>query len=136
MAPSTLSTLVALGSAGAAMAQVTLTFPATPLNHLTFAATTDLPYQIYPDTTPYVRGPQSGYNICNSTTEGDQSLCQTMVQNSIMGARLSRCWQHHRPSHAFPFQTSASGDRPRSTTSLMRRVRSLLTARSPATVLA
>ncbi|VDB88649.1 unnamed protein product [Peniophora sp. CBMAI 1063] len=83
MAPSALSTLVALGSAGAALAQVTLTFPATPLNQLTFAATTDLPYQIYPDSTPYVRGPQSGYNICNSTTETQESMCQTMWVNGL-----------------------------------------------------
>jgi hypothetical protein len=83
MAPSTLSALVALGSAGAAVAQVTLTFPATPLNQLTFAATTDLPYQIYPDSTPYVRGPQVGYNICNSTTETQTSMCQTMWVNGL-----------------------------------------------------
>jgi hypothetical protein len=29
------------------------------------------------------RGPQSGYNICNSTTEGPDSLCQTMFINGI-----------------------------------------------------
>lgn len=29
---------------------------------------------------PYksIRGPQSGYNICNSTTAGDSSQCQTL----------------------------------------------------------
>jgi len=29
------------------------------------------------------RGPQSGYNICNSTTEGPESECQTMFLNTI-----------------------------------------------------
>ena len=99
MAPSTLSTLVALGSAGAAMAQVTLTFPATPLNQLTFAATTDLPYQIYPDTTPYVRGPQSGYNICNSTTENQESMCQTMWMNGLDGMCSHVAWYSPQCSH-------------------------------------
>ena len=89
----------ALGAAGLAAAQ-TLTFPATPLNQLSFPKTTDLPYQIYPDSTPYVRGPQSGYNICNSTTEGDTSLCQTMVQKSIMGA--------YRPAAPIPRRPAQS----------------------------
>jgi len=29
------------------------------------------------------RGPQSGYNLCNSTTENQQSQCQTLILNSI-----------------------------------------------------
>ncbi|KZP20654.1 hypothetical protein FIBSPDRAFT_789285 [Athelia psychrophila] len=29
------------------------------------------------------RGPQQGYNICNSTTEGTSSMCQTSMVNSI-----------------------------------------------------
>ncbi|GAA5842827.1 hypothetical protein JCM5353_008119 [Sporobolomyces roseus] len=29
------------------------------------------------------RGPQSGYNQCNSTTQGDDSDCQTLIINSI-----------------------------------------------------
>ena len=29
------------------------------------------------------RGPQQGYNLCNSTTEGPNSLCQTMVMNDL-----------------------------------------------------
>ncbi|KAM0787539.1 hypothetical protein ACM66B_003610 [Microbotryomycetes sp. NB124-2] len=36
---------------------------------------TNLPYQA--DTDNGVRGRQTGYNICNSTTEGPTSLCQT-----------------------------------------------------------
>jgi len=41
----------------------------------------NLPEQVNPF--PVGRGPQSGYNICNSTTEGPKSLCQTMFLNSI-----------------------------------------------------
>jgi hypothetical protein len=42
---------------------------------------TNLPYQA--DTDNGVRGTQSGYNRCNSTTENQQSLCQTAHINSI-----------------------------------------------------
>jgi len=41
----------------------------------------DLPYQV--DTDPTGRGPQSGYNICNSTTVGPNSQCQTSFIDSI-----------------------------------------------------
>lgn len=40
-----------------------------------------LPFQVNPY--PYLRGPQSGYNQCNSTTEGPNAKCQTLVVNSI-----------------------------------------------------
>jgi hypothetical protein len=40
-----------------------------------------LPEQVYPFAV--LRGPQSGYNICNSTTQGPNSLCQTLIFNSI-----------------------------------------------------
>lgn len=42
---------------------------------------TAIPYQVNPY--QYLRGPQSGYNLCNSTTEGPDSQCQTAVFNSI-----------------------------------------------------
>ncbi|TCD64355.1 hypothetical protein EIP91_004224 [Steccherinum ochraceum] len=82
MAPSALYALVAVATASYTAAQ-TLTFPATGLNQLSFPKPTDAPYQIYPASTPYVRGPQTGYNICNSTTEGPTSLCQTMYFNGL-----------------------------------------------------
>ena len=41
------------------------------------------PYQADPDNG--VRGTQFGYNRCNSTTENQQSLCQTAILNSIDG---------------------------------------------------
>jgi len=40
-----------------------------------------LPYQA--DTDTGERGTQYGYNICNSTTEGPESLCQTALINSL-----------------------------------------------------
>jgi len=40
-----------------------------------------LPYQVYPFQVG--RGPQSGINICNSTTEGPTSECQTAIVNSL-----------------------------------------------------
>lgn len=42
----------------------------------------DVPYQV--DPFPVGRGPQSGYNQCNSSTEGQNSLCQTMFINNIV----------------------------------------------------
>jgi hypothetical protein len=52
----------------------------TPLASKRFEYTA-LPYQA--DTSTGERGTQQGYNICNSTTEGPTSLCQTAVINSI-----------------------------------------------------
>ncbi|KAJ7129861.1 manno protein [Mycena crocata] len=57
-------------------------FPATPLASKRFSYPTGIPYQA--DTEPELeRGAQFGYNICNSTTEGPASLCQTAMLNSI-----------------------------------------------------
>ncbi|EIM85192.1 uncharacterized protein STEHIDRAFT_147739 [Stereum hirsutum FP-91666 SS1] len=41
-----------------------------------------LPQQVDTDTAD-PRGTQTGYNVCNSTTENQESLCQTMVVNHI-----------------------------------------------------
>ncbi|KAL8283626.1 hypothetical protein RQP46_005421 [Phenoliferia psychrophenolica] len=40
-----------------------------------------VPYQVNPY--QYLRGPQTGYNQCNSTTGGPTSECQTLILNSI-----------------------------------------------------
>jgi len=40
-----------------------------------------IPYQV--DTDNGIRGPQQGYNLCNSTTENQNSMCQTAMVNSI-----------------------------------------------------
>jgi hypothetical protein len=46
-----------------------------------------IPEQVNPF--PVGRGPQSGYNRCNSTTEGPTSQCQTLVVNSLVRLFLS-----------------------------------------------
>lgn len=56
--------------------------PGTPiLSTLTYAFS-DLPEQVYPFAV--LRGPQFGYNICNSTTEGPDSNCQTLIFNNAV----------------------------------------------------
>jgi hypothetical protein len=81
MARSTLSVFVAVASASYVVAQAALpTFPATPLASLV------IPYTAIPEqvmTEPIVRGTQVGYNICNSTTQNQQSECQTAFVNNI-----------------------------------------------------
>jgi hypothetical protein len=42
---------------------------------------TNLPYKADPNDGP--RGTQTGYNICNSTTQNQQSFCQTAIINSV-----------------------------------------------------
>ena len=69
----------------------TVAWPATPLISLEYPRPSDAPYQVfsYDGHDIYTRGYQTGYNICNSTTEGDDSLCQTIIMNSIEGASSS-----------------------------------------------
>lgn len=43
-----------------------------------------IPEQVNPY--PVGRGPQSGYNRCNSTTEGPESQCQTMEVNTLVSS--------------------------------------------------
>jgi hypothetical protein len=62
-----------------------LTFAPTPLVSLSFPKPSDAPEKVWPDTPVYQRGPQTGYNICNSTTEGANSLCQTAYVNDLSG---------------------------------------------------
>lgn len=47
----------------------------------------EYPYSAIPEQVmPYAvgRGPQAGFNICNSTTENPTSECQTMVVNDLV----------------------------------------------------
>jgi len=53
-----------------------------PLFQKRFDYPDGLPYKVETDTTA-CRGVQVGYNICNSTTEGQDSMCQTAFINSI-----------------------------------------------------
>lgn len=49
---------------------------------------TALPEQVYPF--PVLRGPQFGYNICNSSTQGPNSLCQTLIFNNAVRLFLDK----------------------------------------------
>jgi len=83
MSPVTLSSFIALAvSATLASAQVTGTFPPVPLASKHFDYPNGIPYKVDTDQ-GLVRGTQAGYNICNSTTEGPTSMCQTSFFNSI-----------------------------------------------------
>jgi len=78
-----LSAFVALALSTSAYAQSSeSTFPATPLASKHFAYPSGIPYQADTDTT-LIRGDQSGYNICNSTTETQTSMCQTSFINAL-----------------------------------------------------
>ncbi|TBU32708.1 hypothetical protein BD311DRAFT_654503 [Dichomitus squalens] len=76
------SVLFALLSATTAAAQG-LTWAPTPLVDQHYPTPSDAPPKVWPDTPAYERGPQTGYNQCNSTTEGQDSLCQTMYFNGL-----------------------------------------------------
>ncbi|GAA6011203.1 hypothetical protein JCM11491_006755 [Sporobolomyces phaffii] len=73
------STVTAKAKVNAAAA--TAAGSALPLTEYTYSALSAVPYQVNPYKSE--RGPQTGYNICNSTTQGDASECQTLIINSI-----------------------------------------------------
>ncbi|KAF8434200.1 hypothetical protein L210DRAFT_3411075 [Boletus edulis BED1] len=88
MSRSTLSLLIAVAIASkSAFAQPDPADP-TPLTAKTYAYPSGLacipllPYQVDPVTSA-IRGPQTGYNICNSTTQNQESMCQTGIVNNI-----------------------------------------------------
>ncbi|KAG0700156.1 hypothetical protein DFH29DRAFT_933391 [Suillus ampliporus] len=82
MSRSTLSVLLALAATSKfALAQPDPADP-TPLVDKTYAYPSGIPYQVDYNTAA-IRGPQTGYNICNSTTENQNSLCQTSMVNHI-----------------------------------------------------
>lgn len=56
--------------------------PGTPILSLLTYPYSALPPQVYPY--PVLRGPQTGYNICNSSTQGPNSECQTLIVNSLV----------------------------------------------------
>jgi len=55
--------------------------PIIPLTDRRYQYPSQIPYQV--DTNPTGRGPQSGYTLCNSTTQNQQSECQLAMVNSI-----------------------------------------------------
>ncbi|KAF8881370.1 hypothetical protein BD779DRAFT_1445631 [Infundibulicybe gibba] len=80
MSPVALSSVLLLLSSLVSAQQST--FPATPLASKHFASPTSLPEQVDTDSN-LIRGGQHGFNICNSTTQNQQSNCQTSFLNSI-----------------------------------------------------
>lgn len=95
MANVALSTaLFAFASASVANAVTTVNWAPTPLISQIFPKPTDAPYQVFPyDPNAQVvmeRGSQSGFNICNSTTENQDSECQTSYVNGLDGTSFSQ----------------------------------------------
>lgn len=66
----------------------------TPLVDKHYNYPDGIPYQVDYDTAA-IRGPQVGYNICNSTTQNQQSMCQTSFVNHIDDFCL---WAPPKPS--------------------------------------
>jgi len=85
MSPSTLSSaflaVAAISSIVLVNAQLDPADP-TPLVDKHYAYPSGIPYQVDYNTAA-LRGPQVGYNICNSTTENQDSMCQTSFVNHI-----------------------------------------------------
>ncbi|TEB20316.1 hypothetical protein FA13DRAFT_1672616 [Coprinellus micaceus] len=91
------TTLVALAAASVASLvgaqDVTGTFPPVPLASKHYNSPQELPYKVDTDV-GLIRGLQAGYNICNSTTETQASLCQTSYFNSADDFCI---WGPHQP---------------------------------------
>ncbi|KAH7884250.1 hypothetical protein F5I97DRAFT_1968367 [Phlebopus sp. FC_14] len=81
MSRSALSALFAVAAASVVLAQPDPADP-TPLVDKHYAYPSGIPYQVDYNTAA-LRGPQVGYNICNSTTENQESMCQTSFVNHI-----------------------------------------------------
>jgi hypothetical protein len=124
--------LIALACLVSAQTPALSTWAATPLVSLSFPKPTDAPQKVWPDVPAFERGPQTGYNICNSTTEGGNSLCQTAYVNDLSGAPCAS--YQASGSLTARAQTSAyGGRRHRTRISLIRRVTRSLGARRRAT---
>eukprot|EP00753_Platysulcus_tardus_P001069 PLAT11020.1.p1 GENE.PLAT11020.1~~PLAT11020.1.p1 ORF type:complete len:369 (-),score=-19.98 PLAT11020.1:217-1323(-) len=79
MARYALSTLLAVAAVSSPL--VFAQDSTTPLASKHFSYPSEIPYQV--DPADGVRGPQQGYNLCNSTTENQNSMCQTSFVNHI-----------------------------------------------------
>ncbi|PFH45492.1 hypothetical protein AMATHDRAFT_159436 [Amanita thiersii Skay4041] len=85
MSPVALSRILpfaALAISYASAQAITGTFPPVPLASKHFQYPNNIPYKVDTDT-GLIRGTQKGYNQCNSTTENQNSLCQTFFFNAI-----------------------------------------------------
>ncbi|KAI0090900.1 hypothetical protein BDY19DRAFT_904430 [Irpex rosettiformis] len=76
------SLYVRLAAVTQTLAQDVPVVPATPLVSQIYPDPSSVPYQIYPNH-DFVRGPQTGYNRCNASTENQDSLCQTAHVNNL-----------------------------------------------------
>ncbi|KAI0819304.1 hypothetical protein BC628DRAFT_1285628, partial [Trametes gibbosa] len=82
MSPVALSAFLAFAAATTrVLAQDPTSSAFVPLASKHFSYPDGIPYQADPDNG--VRGTQQGYNMCNSTTEGANSLCQTAFVNYL-----------------------------------------------------
>lgn len=79
MSQHTLLTLFGLALAHAANAQSASSSALEPLASKTFTWP-DIPYQVTGDQGG-PRGPQAGFNLCNSTTENQDSMCQVSMHS-------------------------------------------------------
>ncbi|EKM58739.1 uncharacterized protein PHACADRAFT_253235 [Phanerochaete carnosa HHB-10118-sp] len=70
-----------LTAAGVVVAQAPTFICNPPLFSLQFDYPSGIPQQVEPQAQG--RGPQSGYNVCNSTTQNQDSMCQTALVNHI-----------------------------------------------------
>jgi len=93
MSPSSLYAALLFVSAVLAQSP-TGTYPAVPLASKHFASPADLPYQVDSDQ-GLIRGTQKGFNICNGTTENQDSLCQTSYFTDISDFCL---WAPSKPN--------------------------------------
>jgi len=93
MSTHTLFSLLAISALTLVSAQSGTTSALEPLasKHFTYP---NVPYQVTGDQGG-PRGPQFGYNQCNSTTEGPSSLCQTAFVNDLTDFCM---WSSSQPS--------------------------------------
>ncbi|EGN98627.1 hypothetical protein SERLA73DRAFT_181179 [Serpula lacrymans var. lacrymans S7.3] len=82
MSRSTLSAILAVAAASTLVFAQPDPADPTPLVDKHYAYPSGIPYQVDYNTAA-IRGPQTGYNICNSTTQNQQSECQTSFVNHI-----------------------------------------------------
>jgi len=78
----TLSSLLALAAVASAQSSTPPQFCTPALYDMHFDSPADLPEQVITSSEATIRGPQTGYSICNSTTENQQSECQVLSVNS------------------------------------------------------
>ncbi|KAG6332884.1 hypothetical protein ID866_6202, partial [Astraeus odoratus] len=79
--PVALSSVLVAAAVSLVLAQPDPADP-TPLYDKHYQYPDGIPYQVDYNTAA-IRGPQVGYNICNSTTEDQDSMCQTSFVNHI-----------------------------------------------------